>query len=433
MMKRMKTLIFLVVGGLLLVAVFVMLRQSSPYIDRRLNRVSTDPSAPIPTEKDLEFHESLFVVDLHADTLKWERDILERAEYGHVDLPRLIEGNVALQVFTIVTKSPMLKRNKETGQRCVSSRSFNTAAVVAALQGRPVWSIRERALYQIERLMSAAHRSQQRPGPELRLITNVEQLEDLIAARRAGKAVVGAILGIEGGHWVGTPGGPDESVVEDMQQLFSRGVRQFAPTHRFDNALSGASEGCERGGLTPQGTKALKTAEQLGMAVDLAHISAQGFDDAVQVLEKPFMVSHTGVAEGCEPPCRPQRNLSDRQIMHTLRHEGLIGVGYWPQAIGPSIWRIAESMQHIISLGRAAGIDAQWHVALGSDFDGSVTPFIEVSDLAVLTTVMRRSEYFTASSVRGIAGINACRFFARVLPGGSEERAAALCERIQLF
>lgn len=68
--------------------------------DRLVNRV--DPalvgvSAPLA---DATFHRKLFVADLHADTLGWDRDILLRSDFGHVDLPRLRDGNVALQVFT---------------------------------------------------------------------------------------------------------------------------------------------------------------------------------------------------------------------------------------------------------------------------------------------------------------------------------------------
>jgi hypothetical protein len=54
-----------------------------------------------------ELHRQAFVVDMHADTLLWpKRDFFRRNEWAHVDLPRLQEGNVALQMFTIVTSVP---------------------------------------------------------------------------------------------------------------------------------------------------------------------------------------------------------------------------------------------------------------------------------------------------------------------------------------
>ena len=51
-------------------------------------------------------HERLFVADLHGDTLLWDRDLQSRHDRGHIDLPRLQEGRVALQVFAAVTKTP---------------------------------------------------------------------------------------------------------------------------------------------------------------------------------------------------------------------------------------------------------------------------------------------------------------------------------------
>lgn len=397
--------------------------------DRRMNRVAADPEAPEPDAADRAFHESLFIADLHADTLKWERDLLERSAVGHVDVPRLAEGNVALQVFTIVTKSPIPRRAAGLpGGLCVSAGSPNVAAVLAALQGRPAFSLRERALHQVARFKEAADRSRRTDGPELRLIADADDLARLVADRRAGKAVIGGILGIEGGHWVGDPEQGAATVRADMQQLYDAGIRMFAPTHRFDNALAGASEGCERYGLTENGRLALREAERLGMAVDLAHIAPRAMVEAVEMLDQPPLVSHTGIQAGCEPPCRPSRNLSDAEIALILQKDGLIGVGYWPQAIGPSIWRIGDAMAHIMDMTQDLGLPAGRHVALGSDYDGSVTPFFDTSRLEILTTVLRRRpEPFDAETIRAIAGRNVCRLFATTLPGGGPEAAAEIC------
>jgi H2-forming N5,N10-methylenetetrahydromethanopterin dehydrogenase-like enzyme len=61
---------------------------------------------PEVTAETARLHDTLQIVDMHSDTLMWDRDLLERSDRGHVDLPRLQEGNVALQVFSSVTKSP---------------------------------------------------------------------------------------------------------------------------------------------------------------------------------------------------------------------------------------------------------------------------------------------------------------------------------------
>lgn len=398
--------------------------------DHMMNPYGVDPDAPEPTAGDTSFHRSMFIADLHADTLKWERDLLERSRFGHVDVPRLAQGNVALQVFTIVTKSPL----NLPWSSCVSADSPDTNTLLFFMQGRPVAGLRERAMYQIERFKDAVERSRE-PGSEieLRLILDASDLAQLVSDRMQGEQVIGGILGIEGGHWIGGPGATEDDVRDDMQELFDAGVRQFAPTHRFDNTLSGSNEGCTRYGLTGHGRVALRTAEELGITVDLAHISQDGLRDAIALMEQPFNISHTGIRHNCDPPCVPDRNLDDDDIREIVRNDGVIGVGYWPQAIGPSVWRIADVMQHIMTLAEEEGVEnPQHHVALGSDYDGSVTPLIEVSHLDVLTAITRRRDQpFHPEVTRDIFGRNACRLFATTLPGGDPEFARELCGQLQ--
>lgn len=86
---------------------------------------------------------------MHADTLLWGRNILKRSRIGHIDLPRLIEGSFALQVFSAVTKTP-------TGPNLSSNDDKSDNITLLALaQGWP-WktlnSLSERALYQAQQL-----------------------------------------------------------------------------------------------------------------------------------------------------------------------------------------------------------------------------------------------------------------------------------------
>ncbi|QIT56064.1 peptidase M19 [Aquisalimonas sp. 2447] len=394
--------------------------------DRMMNPYGIDADAPEPDATDRALHADMFVADLHIDTLKWERDLLERSVFGHADVPRLDEGNVALQVFTIVTRSPI----NWPWMDCVSGRSPDTNTALFFMQGRPAGPLRERAMYQINRFKDAAERSRAGPGPELRLIETAADLEHLVADRAAGKAVIGGIIGIEGGHWIGGPGWDSAAVRREMAALHDAGVRLFAPVHRFDNHLAGSNEGCERHGLTQHGHDAIGAAQELGMVVDLAHISGAALRDATAYLDDPVTVSHTGVRAGCEAPCRPDRNLSDDDIRHLIDADGVIGIGFWPQAIGPSVWRVQAAMQHITAIAEDMGVaEPTRHVAIGSDYDGSVTPMIEVTHLDVLTTLLRRGpQPFSEQQVRGIMGANTCRLFATVLPGGDGALAADLCD-----
>lgn len=393
--------------------------------DRQMNKPAPGLEKAILAPEDAALHESLFVADLHADTLKWNRDLLTRAYAGHVDVPRLVEGNVALQVFTMVTMSPL----KMPWSDSVSGDSLNMAAVLAALQGRPAFSSRGRAFYQIDRFHDAVKRSREdEETPELLHIQSAEDLRQLVLRRQQGEAVVGGILGLEGAHWIGGDGKTNEQVKAEVRELFDAGVRLFAPVHRFDNNLSGSNEGQERYGLTEHGRVALLEAERLGMMIDLAHISQAGLREAAELLHAPFVISHTGIKEGCAPPCSPDRNLSDEDIRHVLRNNGIIGVGFWTRAVGDNPWRIADAMAHIMEIAEEMNLPPGRNIAYGSDYDGSVTPLIGVTELSTLTAIMRqRPQPFEEETIRDIAGRNACRVFLQNLPGGTAGTADTVC------
>ncbi len=393
-------------------------------VDRSLNRFALDPDAPVPEAEDLALHRAMFIADLHADCLKWDRDLLEWGSYGHADLPRLHAGNTALQVFAMVTHSPVNLPWKD----CLSASDPNHAAWLAALQGRPVRTTRGRAYVQIDLFWDAVHRSQDHPGPELRAVLDASQLLALIEARAAGDEVIGGMLGLEGGHWIGLHS-PDEAVVAtEIRGLYDRGLRVFAPVHRFDNPLCGSSEGCRRYGLTPLGRRALREAEAHGMVIDLAHASEEAIRDAAALLKEPFIVSHTGVRAVCEAPCRPARNLSEDALRAVLDSGGVVGIGYWPHAVGEGVANIPRVMAHVMEMADRRGLEPSAHVALGSDFDGSVATQISADELAVLTAVLRRAGGgFDAPAIARIMGRNVCRLFAKRLPGGS----AAMAERVE--
>ena len=393
-------------------------------VDRSLNRFAPDPAAPVPDAADLALHRELFVADLHADCLKWDRDLLERSEYGHADLPRLNDGNTALQVFAMVTHSPVNLPWRD----CLRASDPNHAAWLAALQGRPVRSTRGRAFYQMELFWDAVLRSRSHPGPELRGILDASQLLALVEARGQGTPVIGGMLALEGGHWIGQYN-PDPRVIEaEVEGLFDRGLRVFAPVHRFDNPLCGSSEGCARTGLTPVGRRALRAAEEYGMVIDMAHASETAIREATEMLRAPFIVSHTGVRAVCEAPCRPARNLSEDALRSVLDSGGLVGIGYWPHAVGEGVANIPRVMSHVMEIADRRGLDAGAHVALGSDFDGSVATQIAADELAVLTALLRRAGGgFDGPTIAQIMGRNVCRLFATRLPGGS----AAMADRVE--
>src|SRR5690349_11523489 len=91
-----------VVLALLLILAIVFFVYGPRYLDRISNKVITTSSFP----KNSWYDSIPFIADLHCDQLLWDRNLLEQVDYGHVDLPRMQQANMAFQAFTIVSKVP---------------------------------------------------------------------------------------------------------------------------------------------------------------------------------------------------------------------------------------------------------------------------------------------------------------------------------------
>src|SRR5205085_3161022 len=101
----MKRKLLIVLALLVVVGALALFFVVPAAFERRVNGTRQSPPY-VASERARQLHRTLLVADLHADSLFWDRDLLERAGRGHVDIPRLAEGNVALQTFTAVTKAP---------------------------------------------------------------------------------------------------------------------------------------------------------------------------------------------------------------------------------------------------------------------------------------------------------------------------------------
>ncbi|MXO51997.1 amidohydrolase family protein [Erythrobacter gaetbuli] len=361
------------------------------WIERDLNRIDGEPLIEVSQEaRDL--HARLQIVDLHSDTLLWKRNVLDRADRGHVDLPRLKDGNIALQVFSSVTKSPRGQNyDSNTGET-----DNITPLVIGQLQPVRTWgSLLERSLWHATKLDRAVEEERD----TLFQINGREDIERLIRSRDMGRPSVGAMLSIEGLHNLeGDPG--------NLDTLHAAGFRMAGLAHFFDNDLAGSMHGTEKGGLTDKGRAVVRRMEELGMVVDIAHCSPACVGDILSMARRPVVSSHGGVQATCEV----NRNLSDEQIRGVAATGGIIGVGYWPGAVCDTSPRsVAKAMRHIRDL---VGIG---HVALGSDFDGSVTTRFDTSQLVQVTQALM-DEGFTEEEIRAAMGGNALR----VLTAGIE-------------
>jgi microsomal dipeptidase-like Zn-dependent dipeptidase len=381
----------LVLAALLVVASIAFFVLAPGIVERARKKVEPE-ALPEVTDETQALHDSLDIVDMHSDTLLWDRDVLERGDRGHVDVPRLEEGNVALQVFASVTKSP-----KGQNYDSNSADSDNiTLLTFAQLQPPRTWtSLLQRAKYHAEKLVDAEERADGR----LRIVRTAGDVDALLADRRAGTEVTGGLLALEGLHAM-------EGELRNLEELYDAGYRMAGFTHFFDNEVAGSMHGEEKGGLTELGRETLAEMERLGMVVDVAHASKAAVAELLDAATRPVVSSHGGVQAICEV----NRNLSDEEIRGVARTGGVVGIGYWDGALcEPSVDAVADSIEHVRDL---VGIE---HVGLGSDFDGSVTTPWDTSRLAVVTQALV-DRGFTEDDIAAVMGRNVLRVLREVLP-----------------
>jgi microsomal dipeptidase-like Zn-dependent dipeptidase len=186
---------------------------------------------------------------MHADSLLWKRDLLTRSDRGHIELPRLIEGHYALQVFSSVTKSPNGQNYHSNG---ADSDSITNLAIIDLQPPRTWTSLLERSLWHAEKLRSFAERSDGR----LRLIGSPSDIDRLLADRRNGDSVVGGMLSIEGLQDL-------EGNIANLDVLYAAGFRMAGLAHFFDNDVAGSMRGVGKGGLTALGHQVVRRMEAL--------------------------------------------------------------------------------------------------------------------------------------------------------------------------
>jgi membrane dipeptidase len=360
--------------------------------ERRLCPTAKAPP-PAASARARELHRELQVVDLHADSLLWGRDLLRRSRQGQVDIPRMIDGNVALQVLAASTKSPRHLTIEGNDDRS------DDVILLALGAGWPpaTWrSLLARALFLASRADGLANRS----NGQFVLIRSGMDLAVYLERRHASPAIAAGLLAIEGAHALdGDPA--------NVEVVADAGFRMMSPSHFFDNAFGGSAHGIAKGGLTPAGREMVERMENRGMIVDVAHASTATIDDVLAMARRPVIASHTGVRGTCDNA----RNLSDAHLRGIADTGGLIGIGFWPMATGgDDVAAIARAIRHATD---TAGID---HVGLGSDFDGAVAQPIDAAGMVHVTDALLDAG-FGDDQVAAVMGGNALRVLAASLPG----------------
>jgi len=348
---------FLVIIALLLcVPIFV-----PPQIDKQMNTIVHSFPYKVSDQTQKLYQSLDFIGDLHSDVLLWKRDILKTNDYGHEDIPRMIEANIALQAFTLVNKSPAdLNYDQNTGESDQITSLFMA-------QGRSLkswFSLTERVINQANDLYQYSQKS----DGQLSVITSQAELQAYLKRRQNNRNITAGFLGIEGAQAL-------EGKLKNIDTVFKSGIRMIGLTHFFDNKLGASAHGVSHAGITAFGRQAVKRMEQLNILVDLSHASPKLIDDVLAISKRPLIVSHSGVKGTCDNV----RNLSDEHLKKIAATGGLIGIAMFDQAVcGNSVGDIAKAIYYTANL---IGVE---HVALGSDFDGAIKAIIEVRGLPLI-------------------------------------------------
>ncbi|MCP4679492.1 MAG: membrane dipeptidase [Deltaproteobacteria bacterium] len=375
----------------------------------------TKPTPPeeSPAERVRRVHFGATVWDTHADTLgrmlEDGVDIGVRLDDGHIDLIRMKEGGLDVQVF-------------------------------AAWVEPGYWpdKAKDRAVKMIDTLHATVAKYPDRMG----FAPTVKDARRLVSEGK-----VAALLGIEGGHAI-------EDDLGALEMFYKKGVRYMTLTWwNNTNWADGSGDEPKWNGLNDLGRKVVKEMNRLGMIVDVSHASEDTFWDVLEIATKPVIVSHSNTRALNDH----HRNLTDKQLKALAKNGGVIGINFvagfldqeflraykkMKQKLKPDTdaimakykkdpmrgrkerWKFLEKkaaellppvplervIEHIDHAVKVAGID---HVGIGSDFDGFTIGARELKDCTKLPLITEKllARGYSEEDVTKILGGNFLRVF----------------------
>ena len=195
-------------------------------------------------------------------------------------------------------------------------------------------------------------------------IQHVLSYQDVKSVYESGK--IGALMSIEEG---GVLGGD----LDKLKQAYQDGVRLITLTWNYPNGLGEPHCGEQHKKLTPKGIEFVEVMQDLGIIVDCSHLNDAGTEQLGDILDVPFVASHSNARE----VTAHTRNLPDNLIKLIANKGGVIGLNFAQSFLGTSpVSRIEDIVKHGLYLINKGGEDV---VALGTDFDG-IKPDTEIKD-----------------------------------------------------
>lgn len=233
-------------------------------------------------------------------------------------------------------------------------------------------------------------------------VTHCCNYEEII--RTLDNKKIAAFLTIEGGDCL-------EGELSALRMFYRLGVRSIVLTWNHRNEIAdGVAESITGGGLTTFGREVVKEMNNLGMLVDISHISERGFWDVIELSNSPIIASHSNAKE----LCRHRRNLTNQQIMAIKNNNGVIGINLYPSFLSDSgnacLKDVIAHIEHIV------GLAGEENIGLGADFDGIETTPEDISgvqDIEVIFNELLKLNY-SQSFIGKFAGQNFLRVIKKV-------------------
>jgi membrane dipeptidase len=306
---------------------------------------------------------------------------------GHCDTPyRLFRHNVHLDEHDTEAQAD-LRSLEESG----ITATFFASYVPPAYAGRGAAAFAHRL---IDVIGEEARRMPDR-------VTLCFDSAGIRTAKRDGK--IALMIGVEGGHAI-------EDSLDILRQLYARGARYLTLTHvNTNNWCDSSGDDGRHGGLTGFGRDVVRTMNDLGMIVDISHVSDNAFRHAIETTRVPIVATHSS----CRALCRHPRNMTDDMLRELARNGGVCMINFFSAFISDEVAQVIMKSQkrprktpgdglggteelpddrtdwdsylqwfntlgcpratldqvvdHILHAAEIAGVE---HVGIGSDFDG---------------------------------------------------------------
>ncbi len=192
-----------------------------------------------------------------------------------------------------------------------------------------------------------------------------------------------------------------------LRQFYRLGLRNLGLAWNHRNAAcDGVAESRTNGGLTEFGVKVVEECNQLGIILDVSHLSPAGVADVLAVSQRPIIASHSNARALCDHP----RNLTDAQMEAIAAQGGVIGVTFVDSFLNRANPQEASLDDIVANIEYMLGVVGPDHVALGSDFDGW-TMAQEIKDASCYPLITQKlvERGHTPKVIRQILGENLFR------------------------